>query len=258
MLSSYPNRCQHIKVNGTQCGSPALRRNRLCYFHKRHHDERVALRLDHLKTDRVAPARRRRIAIDLPVLEDANSIQVSLMQIMRLLIAGQIEHKTAGLLLYALQTASSNLPRTQFDPEMHHVILDTRAVGETPLGQVVWDDEDFDEAAEEDDETLNPARDRGIMRAAEYLYDLNIRHPTLDSFLKDEKETTPPPPPAAGNANKKKPASDKTAAEVRQEIRQEVINAAPKILAANPGLKEKLGDISIPPHAFPNNKGETT
>src|SRR6476660_6849479 len=27
-MSSYPNRCQHIKVNGTQCGSPALRRNK--------------------------------------------------------------------------------------------------------------------------------------------------------------------------------------------------------------------------------------
>jgi hypothetical protein len=26
-------RCQHVKVNGTQCGSPALRRRRHCYFH---------------------------------------------------------------------------------------------------------------------------------------------------------------------------------------------------------------------------------
>jgi hypothetical protein len=33
-MSSYPNRCQHIKINGTQCGSPALRRNRFCFFHK--------------------------------------------------------------------------------------------------------------------------------------------------------------------------------------------------------------------------------
>jgi len=114
-MPSYPSRCQHLKVNGTQCGSPALRHNRFCYFHKRHHEERVASHLDQLKNDRLKEERRRRrITIDLPVLEDANSIQVSLMQIMRLLIAGQLDGKIAGLLLYALQTASANLSHTKF------------------------------------------------------------------------------------------------------------------------------------------------
>lgn len=153
-MPSYPNRCQHLKVNGTQCGSPALRRNRFCYFHKRHHEERIALHLDHLKTDRLKDERsRRRIMIDLPVLEDANSIQVSLMQIMRLLIAGQLDGKIAGLLLYALQTASANLPRTKFEPYIHDVVLDPRSVGETPLQAKVWEDDDFDdeEEYEEDD-----------------------------------------------------------------------------------------------------------
>src|SRR5437879_2595022 len=28
-------RCQHIKTNGTQCGSPALRNGEYCYFHRR-------------------------------------------------------------------------------------------------------------------------------------------------------------------------------------------------------------------------------
>jgi hypothetical protein len=114
-MPSYLNRCQHIKVNGTQCGSPALRRNRLCYFHKRHHDERIQLNTDRQKNDRQKHARsRRRVAIDLPVFEDANSVQVTLMQITRLLIAGDIDTKTAGLVLYALQTASCNLSRTRF------------------------------------------------------------------------------------------------------------------------------------------------
>ena len=153
-MSSYPNRCQHIKVNGTQCGSPALRRNRFCYFHKRHHDERVALHLDHLKGDRLKDERRRRrLMIDLPVLEDANSIQVSIMQIMRLLIAGHIDGKTAGLLLYALQTASANLPRTRFEPvSANDVVLDPRKVDETPLGMHVWEDEDFDDEEEGEEE----------------------------------------------------------------------------------------------------------
>jgi hypothetical protein len=137
-MLSFPNRCQHIKVNGTQCGCPALRRNKLCYFHKRHHEERIEL-----NAHRAKEARRRSITIDLPVLEDANSIQVSLMQIMRLVAGGRIELKAAGLLLYALQTASSNLSRTSFEPHMHNVVLDLRAVDETPLGASIWADSDF-------------------------------------------------------------------------------------------------------------------
>ncbi len=135
-MLSFPNRCQHIKV-GTQCGCPALRRNKLCYFHKRHHDERIQLNLDRVKDDR---ARLRPATLELPVLEDANSIQVSLMQIMRLVAAGRIELKAAGLLLYALQTASANLSRTSFEPHTHNVVLDPRAVDQTPLGAYIWED----------------------------------------------------------------------------------------------------------------------
>src|SRR5260370_24738369 len=138
-MLSFPNRCQHIKV-GTQCGCPALRRNKLCYFHKRHHDERIQLNLDRVKDDR---ARLRPATLELPVLEDANSIQVSLMHIMRLVAAVRIELKAAGLLLYALQTASANLSRTSFEPHMHNVVLHPRAADQTPLGAYIWEDSDF-------------------------------------------------------------------------------------------------------------------
>jgi hypothetical protein len=145
-MQSFPTRCQHIKVNGTLCGSPALRRNRFCYFHKRHHEERVELNTDRAR-------QRRKVSLALPVLEDANSIQVSLMQIMRLLVAGQIDSKTAGLLLYALQTASANLGRVTFAPHRHDVVLDPATVGEIPLGARIWSDSDFPtEQDEEDDE----------------------------------------------------------------------------------------------------------
>ncbi|MGC2474768.1 MAG: hypothetical protein WA485_10565, partial [Candidatus Sulfotelmatobacter sp.] len=82
-MAEYPNRCQHIKVNGVQCGSPALRRNRFCFFHKRFQDERIRLSADR--------ARRGVATFILPVLEDANSIQMAIMQIMRLILTGQIE-----------------------------------------------------------------------------------------------------------------------------------------------------------------------
>ena len=45
-MSLYPNsipRCEHIKINGTQCGSPALRRNHFCFFHKRWQQTRIVL-----------------------------------------------------------------------------------------------------------------------------------------------------------------------------------------------------------------------
>jgi len=142
-------RCQHIKVNGTQCGSPALRRNQFCYFHKKWHDNRVVLN--------GTRARSARVALDLPVLEDANSIQVALMQVMRLILSGQVDSKTAGLLLYALQTASSNLNRTNFEPTIKtHVVIDPRSVRETPLGEDPWCKADFEEEEEaeyQDDES---------------------------------------------------------------------------------------------------------
>lgn len=160
-MHHYPNRCQHLKTNGTQCGSPALRRNRFCYFHKRYQDERIRLNLD----------RRRRgtATFFLPVLEDANSIQMSLMQIMRLLLTGQIEHKTASLLLYALQTASVNLRQTNFKPFVHEVILDPRDAAQSPLDEThLWDDEDFEEQEEEEEvDEVEQEIERKVEEAAE-------------------------------------------------------------------------------------------
>ncbi len=248
-MPNYPNRCQHIKTNGTQCGSPALRRNRFCYFHKRHHDERVALHIDQAKGDRAKDdRRRRRILVDLPVLEDANSIQVSLMQIMRLVVSGHIDGKTAGLLLYALQTASANLPRTSFEPRMHDVVLDPRDVDETSLGMRVWEDSDFrDEDELDDNPEVDPARRQGIMKAAEFLYQLDRERGGKDGFA---PKTSPTPAVSAAEKNatdpmteigtqgrtRKAAAPELSTAEVREQIRQQVLDAAPELLAANPSL----------------------
>ena len=144
----YPHiipRCQHIKVNGTQCGSPALRRNRLCYFHKSWQQSRIVLNANR--------ARRAPAVFDLPLLEDANSIQVALMQVMRLILSGQIDAKNAGLLLYALQTASTNLARTNFEPTIKtRVVIDPRTVDQTPLGEDPWRREDYEEEEYEVDD----------------------------------------------------------------------------------------------------------
>ncbi len=146
-MYGYPDRCQHIKVNGVQCGSPALRRNRFCFFHKRFQTESIRLSAD----------RRRRgtATFILPVLEDANSIQMAIMQIMQFILTGQIEHKTASLLLYALQTASTNLRATKFEPRVHQVILNPRDAAEIPLNANAWDDADYEDESEEEEEELD-------------------------------------------------------------------------------------------------------
>jgi hypothetical protein len=158
-MPSYPDRCQHLKINGTQCGSPALRRNRFCFFHKRFQDQRIRLAVDRKR--RPAPT------LILPLLEDANSIQMALQQVMRLVLHHDIDYKTAGLLLYALQTASSNLRQTKFEAFRNDVILDPRDAAATPIGQKIWEDEDFEEDEEEDDDPESVRIEEEAQRAAE-------------------------------------------------------------------------------------------
>lgn len=129
-------RCQHIKMNGTQCGSPALHWRRLCFFHDRIKRERAKIAKD-------MTAQRR---FDLPLLEDANSVQVALMKVMQMLGSGRMDHRTAGLMLYALQTASVNLRQAAFEAdEATQVVIDRNDVHRTDLGGPQWFEEDFQE-----------------------------------------------------------------------------------------------------------------
>src|SRR5439155_22109810 len=100
-------RCQHIKTNGTQCGSPALRNGEYCYFHRRWRMTTVDLShsAHHVTTEFV-----------LPVVEDAEAIQITLVQVMRMIVCRQVVSTSAGLLLYGLHMASANLRRPRFEP----------------------------------------------------------------------------------------------------------------------------------------------
>jgi hypothetical protein len=152
-------RCQHLKVNGTQCGSPALKRNRFCFFHKRFQEERIKLNCDRVRHNHAS--------LYLPVLEDANSIQVSLMQIMRLLASRQIDSKTASLLLYALQTASVNLRQTTFEPfHKEDVVIDRNTIDQTCIGCDQWSEEDFPDPEETEEEKAEAAAEQAAEAAA--------------------------------------------------------------------------------------------
>jgi hypothetical protein len=130
-MSLYPitvKRCQHIKINGTQCGSPALRDSKHCYYHIRYHWPELEALPDNTEWRK-----------PLATLEDANSIQVSLANVMERLVMQEIDHKTAALLLYALQTASMNLKRTSLEPALPtQVVIDRESVANRPIGASAW------------------------------------------------------------------------------------------------------------------------
>jgi hypothetical protein len=87
------------------------------------------------------------------LLEDANSVQVALMQVLQLLGSGQMDHRTAGLMLYGLQTASINLRNTEFEAEeATDVVIDRDDVHRTSINGPQWFEEDFDEEEEEEAE----------------------------------------------------------------------------------------------------------
>ncbi len=215
-MADFPNRCQHLKINGTQCGSPALRRNRFCYFHKRFQDESIKLSADR--------ARRGVATFVLPVLEDANSIQMALMQVMRLLISRQIDHKTARLLLSALKMASSNLRMTKFDPRRYDVILDPRDVSETELNAQVWRDQDFEEEVTEEEQRRAEAdakkeREAAMMRKVEAEFPIPNPNPYAkrSAAVTSSGSAVVSPPTTA-----KKPSTSLNPSNVEAEVREQV------------------------------------
>jgi hypothetical protein len=88
-------RCRWIYQGGTTCGSPQIRNHIYCYAHRQMMEARA-------------------LGLQLPAAEDANSIQVGLMRIQKALIDDKISTKKAGLLLYSMQLAMTNVGKTTF------------------------------------------------------------------------------------------------------------------------------------------------
>ncbi len=120
MSSFTAARCRHIKVNGTQCGSPALRSKIFCFYH---HKDRP------LPVECYSDIEYATGEINLPFFEDAHSIQAVIRQVVQMVLQKRLERKTASLLLYALQIASSNLKRMELEkPQPEQVVTDLEPV----------------------------------------------------------------------------------------------------------------------------------
>src|ERR1700690_1424051 len=131
-MAIYPveiRRCQHIKTSGRQCGSPALKKGALCYYHSQNRAERVKIKGADGKTSEMLVA----------VFEDANAIQMTVRQVLVLLLQDKIDSKKAGLMLYGLQIASLNLKRMEEGkPRPVQVVVDVKKGAETPVGMTPW------------------------------------------------------------------------------------------------------------------------
>jgi hypothetical protein len=133
MSSSSAPRCPHIKVNGTQCGSPALRNKNFCFYHHQDRPWKVECYSDgEYATGEIA----------LPFFEDAHSIQTVIREVVQMVLQKRLERKTASLLLYALQIASSNLKRMELEkPQPEQVVTDVEKESEweTPIAALLED-----------------------------------------------------------------------------------------------------------------------
>jgi hypothetical protein len=177
----YPE-CRHVLASGGTCSSPALAKSAWCYFHTRLHyrqGERQAARHTLRRQDgrfAALPAPEgssiqtidygpypvgaastnsgawENTPLDLPPVEDTESIQLALIDVLQALAANQLDTKRAGLLLYGLQVASANAAK------MHLSYSAVRSVTYTDEGTPLapqdygYDVEDYEDDEDDDEE----------------------------------------------------------------------------------------------------------
>ena len=95
--------CRHIHASGHRCASPSLRQETFSYFH---HATRKPIAQQDLQLRRGKQA-----TFHMPEPEDRTAIQLAIGEVLRRIAANDIDPRRAGLLLYGLQIASSNLPK---------------------------------------------------------------------------------------------------------------------------------------------------
>jgi hypothetical protein len=97
-------------------------------------------------------------SFDIPPIEDAASIQLALIEVAQALAANRIEPKRAGLLIYALQVASTNAKNVNI-PSGSAVRSITYTDEGLPLGpqEFGWDVEDVEEEIAREEEAEEEA-----------------------------------------------------------------------------------------------------
>ena len=119
-MTQYPT-CHHVKEDGTYCGCPALSGRQYCYSHLTHRARRLRRAL--------AQSRNEPCPLVLPPLEDLASVSAALSEILQALAAGQLDQRSAGLMLYAIQQAATvfyRVAQMQMQQQAHQEAQSTR------------------------------------------------------------------------------------------------------------------------------------
>src|SRR5580765_4145183 len=145
-MADMAPRCQWVRQDGTSCGSPQMKQHIYCFAH-------------------MQMAEARTLMLMLPVAEDANAIQIGLMQIQKALIEDRISMKKAGLLLYSMQLALTNVGQTTFgqakDEEMVRETVDEEEALSDQPSAISHNENPFTTEATEDAE-----EEKGLPRMA--------------------------------------------------------------------------------------------
>jgi len=91
--------CRHLHPDGAYCGSPALRDRKYCYYHLLERGRRLR-RARALRDNQ--PYR-----LEIQSLDNLYAVRAALTDIAQALAAGQLDPRTAGELLYAIQQVTA-------------------------------------------------------------------------------------------------------------------------------------------------------
>ncbi len=122
--------CRHIKTNGLQCRAVALCGSVFCYFHNRLHRSHDRYRdKPYLYPHRVDTG----TYIELPELEDCESIQIAISSVVNALATDCITERRAFALIQGLYLASTNARRMRGVRHPTQVVRDFCKEQESPL-----------------------------------------------------------------------------------------------------------------------------
>ncbi len=95
--------CGHLREDSRYCRSIAVKDRDFCPYHLKERGRLLRMAQ--------ARARRQRLPLQLPPLEDLYAVQVSIGQVLNALLSGQLDKGLGGTVLYGLQQAATNLCR---------------------------------------------------------------------------------------------------------------------------------------------------
>jgi hypothetical protein len=155
--------CTHIKISGIRCGSPSLRGEQFCYYHQRMH-----------RGVRTPPQSRLH---PLACIEDKESIQAALSEVINALLRNTIEMKRATLILRALHIAVKNDARASVKAQPSNIVKEVPEYDETAAARasdgLVDLDVPFEASFGQDPRAARPQR----------------YYKTAEQFAKDRDET---------------------------------------------------------------------